>query len=470
MTSNNDNNNIAWSTHSSNFIRNTVGPTLLLIICPLIVNIFSYICISDKFEYGNLYSFLKYSYMLTQSDNSKTEIYNFVTSEIFQLPTSSAIYFISMFIVIQLFLYICIPGKKFKGPRTENGHIPVYYDNGLLCFILTNAIYYILIFHFKVFSSTIIYDELIPLLTLLNVTSLILCVILYFKGLLYPSTKDSGTCGNFAIDMYWGTELYPRVYNVDIKQFIICRLGIVLWYFFAISFYFASIKDLEQHHHDVMTMTNNNGQFVSTILMSIYIVKFFCWEKWYLHAADIQVDRFGFMLCWGTLVFMPCIHTLQNCFMVHTHTYMSNNIMYLYLFFGNTMTYLNYDSDTQRHIVRDSIDTFGGSNVTVWGKPVEYIIAKYKTNGGEEHTSILSCSGYNGLVRHFHYLPDIINLFLYCSPAGFNHILPFMYFIYLTILLLDRTYRIDERCLKKYGKYWMEYCEKVRYRLIPGVW
>ena len=105
-----------------------------------------------------------------------------------------------------------------------------------------------------------------------------MCVILYFKGLLYPSTKDSGTCGNFAIDMYWGTELYPRVYNVDIKQFIICRLGIVLWYFFAISFYFASIKDLEQHHHDVMTMTNNNGQFVSTILMSIYIVKFFCRE------------------------------------------------------------------------------------------------------------------------------------------------------------------------------------------------
>ena len=86
-----------------------------------------------------------------------------------------------------------------------------------------------------------------------------------------------------------------------------------MWYFFAISFYFASIKDLEQHHHDVMTMTNNNGQFVSTILMSIYIVKFFCWEKWYLHAADIQVDRFGFMLCWGTLVFMPFVKKSKIC-------------------------------------------------------------------------------------------------------------------------------------------------------------
>jgi hypothetical protein len=32
---------------------------------------------------------------------------------------------------------------------------------------------------------------------------------------------------------------------------------------------------------------------------------------------------------------------------------------------------------------------------------------------GEVHTALLSVCGYNGLVRHFHYLPDIINLFLY---------------------------------------------------------
>ena len=63
-----------------------------------------------------------------------------------------------------------------------------------------------------------------------------------------------------------------------------------------------------------------------------------------------------------------------------------------------------------------------------------------------------------------------MNLILYCSPAGYNVVLPWMYFIYLTSLLLDRTSRIDERCKIKYGKFWEEYVRLVPHRLVPGVW
>ena len=144
---------------------------------------------------------------------------------------------------------------------------------------------------------------------------------------------------------------------------------------------------------------------------------------------------------------------------------MSDEVAVLYLLLGNTMTYLNYDSDTQRHRVREA-----DGKCTVWGRPAAVIRAKYMTADGQQHNSILSCSGYQGLSRHFHYLPDIVNLFLYCSPAGFTHVLPHLYFIYLTVLLLDRTFRIDERCAAKYGKYWEQYRARVPYRLIPGVW
>ena len=378
--------------------------------------------------------------------------------------------FLLVFTGVQLLLYKFVPGARFNGPQTENGHVPKYCDNGLVCFLMTNIIFYFLVVQMEIFPVTFIYDELIPLLTLLNFSSLVLCVFLYLKGLFFPSTQDHGSCGNFAIDMYWGTELYPQFLGIDLKQFVICRMGMVLWYFFAVSFFFAAERDLRSKVSEPDYYGNINGQFASVALMSIYVFKFFCWEKWYLHAADIQVDRFGFMLCWGTLAFMPCIHTLQNLFMVHNHTHMSNNVMCLYLIVGNTMTYLNYDSDTQRHKIRSKIEKCGPKGVVVWGKPVNYILAKYKTNDGEVHTSVLSVSGYNGLARHFHYLPDIINLFLYCSPAGFTNILPYMYFLYLTILLLDRTYRIDERCLQKYGNYWREYCAQVPYKLIPGLW
>ena len=77
---------------------------------------------------------------------------------------------------------------------------------------------------------------------------------------------------------------------------------------------------------------------------------------------------------------------------------------------------------------------------------------------------------YNGLARHFHYLPDIVNLALYCAPAGFSHLLPHTYFLYLTALLLDRTGRIDRRCRDKYGDAWTRYCAMVPHKLIPGVW
>ena len=67
-----------------------------------------------------------------------------------------------------------------------------------------------------------------------------------------------------------------------------------------------------------------NGQAVSVTLMTVYIAKFFWWERWYMHAADIQVDRLGFMMCWGPICFMPLVHTLQNLFMVRHGTPFAN--------------------------------------------------------------------------------------------------------------------------------------------------
>merc|ERR1711871_860438 len=119
---------------------------------------------------------------------------------------------------------------------------------------------------------------------------------------------------------------------------------------------------------------------------------------------------------------------------------MTASLALVYLLLGNAMTLLNYDADTQRHRIR-SCD----ADCKVWGKQAEVLRASYTTSDGFEHSALLSVCGYQGLSRHFHYLPDIINLFLYCSPAGFMRVLPHLYFIYLTILLVDRTYRIDQR-------------------------
>ena len=39
----------------------------------------------------------------------------------------------------------------------------------------------------------------------------------------------SGTTGSLFKDFTWGTELYPRVFGVDIKRFINCRFSMTFW-------------------------------------------------------------------------------------------------------------------------------------------------------------------------------------------------------------------------------------------------
>mmetsp|Transcript_1274 Transcript_1274/g.1857 ORF Transcript_1274/g.1857 Transcript_1274/m.1857 type:complete len:86 (-) Transcript_1274:29-286(-) len=68
-----------------------------------------------------------------------------------------------------------------------------------------------------------IYNHLGEILTQLNISALLLCVFLYFKGLHFPSTQDAGSSGNILMDFYWGTELYPKVAGIDLKTMVICR-------------------------------------------------------------------------------------------------------------------------------------------------------------------------------------------------------------------------------------------------------
>lgn len=78
-------------------------------------------------------------------------------------------------------------------------------------------------------------------------------------------------------------------------------------------------------------------------------------------------------------------------------------------------------------------------------------------------------SGFWGLARHFHYLPELGLAFFWTMPCGFNHILPYSYFIFLFVLLVHRTFRDDIKCEAKYGPYWHEYRKRVPCRIIPYV-
>jgi 7-dehydrocholesterol reductase len=126
--------------------------------------------------------------------------------------------------------------------------------------------------------------------------------------------------------------------------------------------------------------------------------------------------------------------------------------------------FTNYAADAQRQRVRVT-----RGDCKVFGRAPALIPAPYTTPQGERVEGILLASGFWGISRHFHYLPEIGAAFLWTVPALFGDALPYFYVSFLTVLLVHRSARDDRRCAAKYGAAWDEYRRRVPYRIVPGI-
>lgn len=370
--------------------------------------------------------------------------------------SNKSIEIISYFGVFQLIIMSLFKGGgKYYGPITINGNIPVYKDNGLICYIVSLFTFIVSSFCFNLFSPTIIYNNFSDILASLNVLSVGFCTFLYLKGRFFPSNNDSGTSGNLIFDFYWGTELHPNILGINVKQFTNCRIGMMSWALIIISFSFKQ--------HELYGISDS--MIVSVILQLIYISKFFMWECGYFNSIDIMYDRAGYYICWGCLVWVPGFYTLTTLYLVHNPINLGYYYSLMLLITGTSFIMMNYFADLQRQLVRKT-----NGKCLVFGKQPLLIEAEYTTEKGDIHKSLLLYSGFWGLSRHFHYIPELIGSLCWALPSLYNSPVPYLYVIYLTILLVDRADRDDIKCQKKYGKYWTEYRKQVPYKIIPYIY
>lgn len=427
------------------FFRKTVVPLLLMISCPIGVLLVWHINTSC---HGSILIFF-HDCVQHGVINTCWQLWRPVV-----FGTKTAWEIILTFASIQLLLMRIIPGKQVSGPETPKGNTPIYKDNGFLCFLITLALFYLCAFTIKLFSPAIVYDNFAGILGALNILSLLFCLLLYLKGRFAPSTTDHSTSGNIVFDYYWGTELYPRVFGWDIKQFTNCRFGMMSWPLIILSF---AAKQAQ--------LTGlSNSMIISIGIMMVYIAKFFYWESGYLRSMDIMHDRAGFYICWGCLVWVPGIYTSPILYLVNHPIHLPFLFAATTFILGVFAVLLNYLADAQRQIVRRT-----QGECLVWGKQPKLIHANYKNQQGVEKQSLLLVSGWWGISRHFHYVLEIALAFFWTLPALFAHFLPWFYVIFLTILLVHRAYRDDARCAAKYGKYWKIYCQQVPNKMIPYI-
>ena len=426
-------------------IRNTLGPLFLLVICPPFAILLWY---TNTALGGSFDALLR----LFQEQGTLTSIYHIWRPVMF--GSALAWKAIFAFAFFQLILMRVLPGKPFHGPITPKGNVPVYKANGVLAFFTTLAVFSGLTFYWRLLPATLIYDNFGAILGALNIFSLLFCLFLYLKGRFSPSTSDYGLTGNFLFDYYWGTELYPNVWGWNLKMFITCRFGMMSWGIILLS-YAAKQQEL---------YGLSNSMMVSVALQLLYLAKFYLWETGYWRSLDIMHDRAGFYICWGCMVWVPCVYTSPAMYLVLHPIQLSEVLSVTILLLGSISIFINYFADRQRQTVRAT-----AGDCKVWGKKPSVMHVTYQTEGGETKHNLLLTSGWWGIARHFHYVPEILAAFFWSVPALFLNFSPYFYVSFLSLLLLDRALRDDRRCAKKYGNFWREYCERVPYRIVPFV-
>ena len=104
-----------------------------------------------------------------------------------------------------------------------------------------------------------------------------------------------------------------------------------------------------------------------------YLFKFFLWEMGYMRSIDIIVDRAGFQIQWGCLVWVPAVYTLHSRYLVQYPSGFSFAMAAGLFILSMAGVVLNYLADLERDVFRAS-----GGKAKVWGREPRFIEAEYE--------------------------------------------------------------------------------------------
>jgi len=320
------------------------------------------------------------------------------------VPTFAAFTVYLGWFAFQAFLQIVLPGKVVEGLPLEDGSRLKYRINGLAAMIVSFAV--LGLGHgLGWFSLTWIHDNFGALLSAITIFSYAFAVFLYFWGKARPGGPSKVT-GDFFVDYFFGPALNPRVPPVtgfDFKFFCESRPGLIGWMVINVA---LALTQYERHGFVSLPMCT------VVALQLFYILHYFWSESFVLSTIDIRTERFGWMLAYGDLAFVPMTYCLQAFYLIeHVHFVAPWWIVFI-LILNFTGFYIFRASNIQKDRFRRDPD-----NCVIWGEPAEYIQTQRGTR--------LLTSGFWGLARHTNYLGDWMMALAWSLPCLFGSIVTY---------------------------------------------
>lgn len=339
-----------------------------------------------------------------------------------------------------------LPGLERNGYPLPDGTRKRYELTGMTLFFFVHVGVFVGVFAWNLSLAPVV-RHFWPLFLAANGLAVVITVALFIsgrrkKGRLQAPHPEGNPLPEGVQDLWFGAELNPTWLGVDLKMFMY-HPSLIGTYVLVLGFAF-----LQHERHGVVTP--QMWCFVGFWMG--YLFTHYVKEEFMLSTWDIISENFGFMLVWGDLVYVPFLYTLPGWWLVdEVEPWAATQwapLVAFYLFALWIFREANWQKERYKQ----------DPSVHIWGRPAQ-------TVGGR-----LLVSGWWGLGRKINYTGEIGVYLAFAMTTGFDHPVPYLLPLALTILLVQRAARDDKKCRAKYGDLWKSYCRRVRFRMLPFVY
>eukprot|EP01012_Entosiphon_sulcatum_P025037 TRINITY_DN3029_c0_g1_i1.p1 TRINITY_DN3029_c0_g1~~TRINITY_DN3029_c0_g1_i1.p1 ORF type:complete len:481 (+),score=102.93 TRINITY_DN3029_c0_g1_i1:27-1445(+) len=371
-------------------------------------------------------------------------------------------YATKVYLLYVLFQYVAayvLPGPVVKGlPVPSLGNVQLeYLCNGVTAWYATVVAAVVL--HFSgVFRIQSIVDNFGPLMTVAIIFGNFVTLVTYFSAIVLK--KQHRMSGNFFYDIFMGAWLNPRLGKIDLKLWAEIRVPWTILFWISVS---AAAKEYELRGYVGAPL------LFMCLAHFLYVNACHKGEECIPTTWDIFYEKWGFMLIYWNLAGVPFTYCHSSLYLLKHGPVEHPTWFIIFLYVTLLLAYYVWDTaNSQKNRFRMQLrGTYIPRNTfpqLPWGTlhNPKYIKTK---NGGT-----LLTDGWWGIARKIHYTADLYMALSWGMICGFNVFLPFFYFCFFLGVLTHRVTRDMERCAKKYGDDWKEYCRRVPYIFIPYVY
>ena len=370
---------------------------------------------------------------------------------LFELSPNEAIAgFLTPLVIFGAFflLQLLLPGRRVTGYVTnpETGEPRNYKLNGIIVFVIAVAVWATEITGMPRdwFYRSAIYAV---------AGGTVLCVIFSLWAVF---SQPEGRIKNRFVAFWEGRSLELPFFNerFDVKMYLYVVGGTML-----------SLNAMSgaAYHYELFGADSNPGVFLYAAFLTFYVFDYFVFERVQLYTYDLIHERLGMKLIWGGLVVYGWLYILPLWGMaVYPNPGFSPALTYVWLIITVTLFLLGWAISRGANMQKYTFKRWPERKFLGFMQP-EYIQA------GERK---ILCSGLWGAARHFNYLGEGFLSFSIGLVFGyFANPWAWTYFVFIVTLFTWRQRIDDKECAEKYGaEKWAEYQERVKYRILPGVY